>query len=258
MNGRIRTLELLVLLALATPTHAAEPPAPPCKDGAATCKPWERDWQNTPLPPGSVATEQGVIYAPPASPIVNFLYNWQTLITGGLAIVAALIGAWAAYHVGHAQIAAVKRRDRLQARCIAVAVSLELLALKVRYERTCKIIDEEFPKAKQPYAMTDAVVSLILDARIDIPPLLNRTLSELYLLDDAEPTLLQLISVVLQYNDLITILASQIRQRIDSFNPPAHQEHLSGHLQAIGQNIAEAERLIAPIHDEATAHTTSR
>jgi hypothetical protein len=65
-----------------------------------------------------------------------FFYNWQTLITGGLAIIAALIGAGAAYHVGNAQIAVAKRKDRLQARCIAVAISPELLVLKVRYERS--------------------------------------------------------------------------------------------------------------------------
>jgi hypothetical protein len=64
--------------------------------------------------------------------MTDFLFNWQTLITGGLAIVAALIGAWAAYHVGSAQIAVAKRKERLQARCIAVAISPELLQLKVR------------------------------------------------------------------------------------------------------------------------------
>jgi hypothetical protein len=61
-------------------------------------------------------------------------------------------------------------------------------------------------------------------------------------------------SVLLQYNKLIETLAAQIEQRADSFDPPQHQKHLSGHLQVIRQNIADAEKQIAPIHDEATAH----
>jgi hypothetical protein len=228
-------------------------PLPPCTNGAPACKPWERDWSNTPLPPGSIVTDQGIILPLQRSPFETFLYNWQTLITGGLAIIAAIIGASAAYHVGSAQMAAAKRKDRLQAQCIAVAISPELLNLKVRYERASKIIGEEFPKAKRPGMMTDGVVALIRDAQIEIPPLLNRSLDQLYILDEAGPTLLQLISVVLQYNDLVTTLASQIRQHIDRFNPPEHQKDLSGHLKVIAQNIADAERLIAPLHDEATA-----
>ena len=96
---------------------------------------------------------------------LKLLYDWQTLITGWLAIVAAIIGAWAAYYVGSAQMAAAKRKDRLQARCIAVAISPELLDLRVRYERASRIITEEFPRAaNQPIRMRDAVVGL--DARV--------------------------------------------------------------------------------------------
>jgi hypothetical protein len=92
---------------------------------------------------------------------LKLLYDWQTLITGRLAIIAAIIGAWAAYHVGNAQMAAAKRKDRLQAQCIAVAISPELLDFKVRHGRASKIISEEFPqvKAQRPSAMTDAVVA---------------------------------------------------------------------------------------------------
>jgi hypothetical protein len=96
--------------------------APPCKNGEATCEPWERDWHSTPLAPGSVVTPQGIVYAPPANTIVDFLYNWQTLVAGALAIVAALIGAAAAYKVGNAQTEAARHRDRLQARGIVVGI----------------------------------------------------------------------------------------------------------------------------------------
>jgi hypothetical protein len=78
-------------------------------------------------------------------------------------------------------------------------------------------------------------------------------LTSFNILDEAGPTLLQLISVTLQYNHMVTTLSGQIRQHVDSFNPPEHQRDLSGHLRVIAQNIADAESLIAPLHDEATA-----
>jgi hypothetical protein len=38
-----------------------EPKAPPCKSGAVRCKPWERDWSKSDLPPGTVVTDDGTI-----------------------------------------------------------------------------------------------------------------------------------------------------------------------------------------------------
>lgn len=46
------------------PWPANEQPAPPCKNGAPTCKPWERDWANRHLEPGSVITERGTVVSP--------------------------------------------------------------------------------------------------------------------------------------------------------------------------------------------------
>jgi hypothetical protein len=37
-----------------------ETPAPPCKNGAANCEPWQRDWGTGDLKPGSVVTKQGL------------------------------------------------------------------------------------------------------------------------------------------------------------------------------------------------------
>jgi hypothetical protein len=40
--------------------------APPCKNGAAICDPWERDWVKGPKPqPGSTVTREGVVITPP-------------------------------------------------------------------------------------------------------------------------------------------------------------------------------------------------
>ena len=45
-------------------TVSPEAPAPPCKNGAATCEPWERDWSKDGLKPGSVVTKYGTIVQP--------------------------------------------------------------------------------------------------------------------------------------------------------------------------------------------------
>jgi hypothetical protein len=42
-----------------TVTVSPETPAPPCKDGAATCDPWERDWSKGKPKLGSIVTKQG-------------------------------------------------------------------------------------------------------------------------------------------------------------------------------------------------------
>ena len=39
-------------------------PAPPCKNGAGNCEPWERDWGNRHLEPGSVITTEGKVIPP--------------------------------------------------------------------------------------------------------------------------------------------------------------------------------------------------
>ena len=193
-------------------------PAPPCKNGEATCEPWERDWRSTPLALGSVVTSQGVVYAPPANSIVDFLYNWQTLSAGVLAIVAALIGAVAAYRIGNAQIRAARRRDRLQARGIVVGVYPELLSVQVQKKRAVGIITEQFPRIAG--CMTAEIVVVIQSAQIDVPPLLSRNVDNFFLVEPGSASLLQVVSFTMQLNDLVNTLARQIAQNFDNFDPP--------------------------------------
>ena len=71
--------------------------------------------------------------------------HWQTLIAGGFALVAGGVAylaglqqAWAAQHASDDQLGAATRRDRLQARCIAVGILPELLQLEAAHERRNK------------------------------------------------------------------------------------------------------------------------
>jgi hypothetical protein len=73
--------------------------------------------------------------------------------------------------------------------------------------------------------------------------------------EPAGPTVLQLISVICQLNDMLDGISEQIQRNPNYFNPARHQQHLAGQLTAIGQLIAMAQRETAPLHDEATATT---
>lgn len=181
------------------------------------------------------------------------------LIAGIAAYAAGFVQARATRQAADRQIASANRKDRLQALCIAVGIYPELLVIRVTYERALKIVNEEFAKAKAAGSsiFTTQIVALIRSAYIEIPPLLIRNIDQLYLLDDAGPTLLQLVSITLQYNSLVDALSEQISQQVDSFDPPGHAQSLSGQLQAIGRLLDEADHQLAPIHDEATRQRPS-
>jgi hypothetical protein len=96
------------------------------------------------------------------------------------------------------------------------------------------------------------------DAKIAVPPISDRLTNQLYMLGEpAGPTMLQLISVINQYNYLINRISEQIEQNPAYFNPARHQQDLGGQLTAIGELIPMAQRETATLHDEATAGTRS-
>jgi hypothetical protein len=189
--------------------------------------------------------------------VVRLLYDWQTLITGA----AALLGGLAAYVAGRIeagatreaadrQIAAMARKDRLQARGIVVGVYPELLQLQVRHERASNVM-AQWSSMRTRTMNTMSLVPAIREAKIELTPLLSRNIDNLFLVEPGGASLQQVVSYTLQYNSLIETLAQQIVDYVDSFDPPAHQQALSGNLRAIGMALADALREIAPIHDEA-------
>jgi hypothetical protein len=144
----------------------------------------------------------------------SFIGGVFALLAGAIAYLAGWLQARATRQAADRQIAAAARKDRLQARCIAVGISPELLALEVAYERASKTISEDFLRAKiaQPALLTIQIVPLIRSVQIAIPPLLSRNVDQLYVLEDAGPSLLQLVSITLQYNQVVSSLAEQISQ----------------------------------------------
>jgi hypothetical protein len=93
---------------------------------------------------------------------------------------AAIIGAIAAYRVGHAQIIAAKQRDRLQARGIVVGVYPEFLELQVLHERAANVI-KQWSTVDRRTMNTITLVPAIFNARIGLTPLLSRNVDNLFL-----------------------------------------------------------------------------
>ena len=108
-----------------------ETAAPPCKSGASSCNPWERDWSNTRLPPGAIVTDEGAILPPPSRPSPwNYVFDWQTLIAGVLAFVAGFGTVVATMIIARRQIAAAREdADKV------IAATREQTETAVRLER---------------------------------------------------------------------------------------------------------------------------
>ena len=178
----------------------------------------------------------------------GFIYDWQTIIAGFLAIGAAIIGAIAVYRVGNAQMAAAKKKDRLQAKSLAVAILPEILQLRVHHDRAMDIVHQEFPKIKNTDA-NNGVAYLINMAAIELPPVLSRSIDQLYILKEAGATLTQLYSVTMQYNSLIKKLCDKAIKDTYSFNASKTADDLDGHLLLIRTDIDDAEKQIEKFHD---------
>jgi hypothetical protein len=184
--------------------------------------------------------------------------HWQTLIAGAFALVAGSVAylaglqqARATTRASNDQIAAAARKDRLQARCIAVGISPELLQLEAAHGRAQQAVSQF---ATLSGRNTAQIIAEIQDAKIQMPPVLSRVIDQVYILGEPTgSTVLQMISVIHQFNYMIDRIRYQILQNPNYFNPAAHQQHLSGQLTLIGQLIPMAQNETAPLHDEATS-----
>ena len=195
-----------------------------------------------------------------ASPFWQFVDHWQTLIAGGFALIAGAVAYIAGVQQAHAttrasrnQLAAAARKDRLQARSIALAIYPELELLRVLRERTGNIITNNIPAVKG--TNTAAITEVMTDARIRIPPFLYRNIDNIFIIEPAGGTILQLISFIMRLNDMLETLAHNIATGVVDFDPPTHQQDLVGVLQLISTSLQMAITEIAPIHDEATRNS---
>jgi hypothetical protein len=182
--------------------------------------------------------------------LTALLVLWQAQTGAAFALVAALIGAAAIWQQTQAQLAAAGEKDRLRGYGIALGVYPELILIEVAHERAANMINKEWPKgsAQGPQA---EIAAYVRKACIRVPSILNRSFDSLYLLGDAGHSLQQLMSFILQYDDMLETLAANIEQGIGRPDLAAHHESFQGHLTAIDISLREAQQKLRPIHDEA-------
>ena len=99
---------------------------------------------------------------------------------------------------------------------------------------------------------TMSLVPAIRSAKIELTPGLFENRYIFFLVESGGASLQQVVRFTEQYNRLVETLAQQIAANVNSFDPPAHQQDLFGHLGAIRMALDDAIREIAPLHDEAT------
>jgi hypothetical protein len=185
----------------------------------------------------------GAFFYPMDAPMNLVLTNLPSWLQAFAAIVALFIAVWGTLRADKA----AKRRDRLQARCIATAIYPDILSIEVGLGRVRgmlkQLVSISATMVGQHY-MADLNV-----AQIEIPPLLTRNVDNLYLLgEQAGPTCLQLVSVILQYNDLVQSAAAQLADKAKGeWTDLLHA--LEGHLTAIETLLGQAQKEIGPVHD---------
>jgi hypothetical protein len=181
----------------------------------------------------------------------EFFRDQGSMIGGLLALLAGIIAYFGAMRAADRQVTALRRRDRLQARGIAVAVYPELMEIQVALDRTRNILSNNFPAVSGGIKLS--ILQVVQSAKIDLPAMLARNADNFYVVEPGAASLFQIVSYILQYNDLIDTLAKQIDENPGRFDAAKHHHDLSGHLTMIGKAVADARQELAPIHDEATA-----
>ena len=181
--------------------------------------------------------------------LLRVLYDWQTIITGGLAILAALIGGGMAYRAGviqakatqkaaNEQIGATARRDRLQARGIAVAIYSDILELAVTIEKTRMRVDEITRSFSDRLPGQNIAARLQEAGSIEIPRMLNSNIDLLFMLrEPAGSACIQLVTSLFQYDALVRDITSRIMTRNADEWAEKDIQPLEEHLTSLGEIV---------------------
>jgi len=176
-------------------------------------------------------------------PMTLVLASLPSWLQAFAAIVALFIAVWGTLRADKA----MRRRDRLQARCIATAIYPDILSIEVGLGRVRGVL-KQLVSISAAHVGQHYMADLNM-AQIEIPSMLTRNVDNLYLLgEQAGPTCLQLVSIVLQYNDLVQSAAAQLADKAKGeWTNLLHA--LEGHLKAIDILVGEAQQELAAVHD---------
>jgi hypothetical protein len=147
------------------------------------------------------------------------------------------------------------QKDRLQAHAIAVAIFPEIVAVKANLERARDLSSVAFPSSKEKWAW------LIRQRKLDEPPLIRDMADQIFILGDAGATSLQLLGVVLLYNEQVETLAKAAEKEAEraakaasattgGVDVPAALGKFSDLLDQIEKLAEMADKKISPIYKD--------
>jgi len=190
---------------------------------------------------------------------LKLLYEWQTLAAGALAVLAAALGGGMAYRAGkiqakatqkaaNAQIAAAARKDRLQARGIAVAIYSDILELEIITETRRTHVNEITRSFSRRLPGQNIAALLQEVGPIDMPQMLNNNIGLLFMLGEpAGPACLQLVSLVFQYDALVRDITSRIVTRHKDEWAATDIQHLEEHVTSLEEVVTKCKNAVQPI-----------
>lgn len=193
--------------------------------------------------------------------LLRVLYDWQTIITGGLAILAALIGGGMAYRAGviqakatqkaaNEQIAATAHKDRLQARGIAVAIYADILELEVTIEKTRMRVGEIARSFSDRLPGQNIAARVQEAGSIEMPRMLNSNIDLLFMLrEPAGSACIQLVTLLFQYDALVRDITSRIMTWSSDEWAEKDIRPLEEHLTSLGE-------IVTKCRDEVRLNTT--
>lgn len=159
------------------------------------------------------------------------------------AVVALAISVWGVLRAGSSE----RRRDRLEAMGLAVAIYPEIEKLRISLDDRRQRLGEI--KTTLANQAGQSVGWNIGSTQIEMPTMIDRNIDRLFMLGaKAGPSCLQLVNVLLQYNALV----SEISQRTMVLGPNQWANglnQLSEHLTLLSVVILKCESDVRPLHD---------
>jgi hypothetical protein len=172
------------------------------------------------------------------------------LIAGALAYYAGVRQARETRQAADRQLSAAAKKNRLQACCITAGIWPEIARIKGDRIIAARFIREALRIA--PADSTAVVVTeLMHPLHFQAPSVLSSNVDHLYLLDGAGPKLLQLVSVILQYNERVEEIARQTTDCDITFEPAAHADELSSYLEMMNLLLTKADLPLDTLYEEA-------
>jgi hypothetical protein len=171
----------------------------------------------------------------------QYLPGWLSAFA---ALVALFISVWASLRVGKAE----RRKDWLQSRVIAVAIYPEVAKL----ETTINDVHQGLALVKTragALAGQSVVAEVQRVALIPVPAMLDRNVDKLFMLGGVVgPTCLQIVTVLLQYNEAVEVVTS----RMFEMGPEKWLEgvdHIEAHLGLLAQVATKATGQLRKINE---------